>query len=375
MRRKGEYKSWTNPARMSANIHSTPKLMLKSNFVNPTLTKLSVYPAIGYPVADSGMWRVTVSGFAWHPPGELNRRQRMMIGMLRNVMGVTQEQLQTPTFESRINQFMATACSKLVLAIKINGQLFSIRKSTRRNGSFSDVVSVPKTLLSSKAVDAGNVDAADFSLVSESGDHVFTSGKILLYPRRGLSIVSDIDDTIKDSQVGDRKELLANTFLREFRSIEGMADLYSDWAGQGAAFHYVSSSPWQLLEALTAFNNEGGFPDGSMHLRNFRLRDQLLRKLVLRRNGKVIAIRKLLQALPDREFVLIGDSGEKDPKIYRKICKQFPGRVKAVFIRNLDHRKFEPENLAKLARSIPLGICGSYQDSGGLRESAAPLFL
>jgi len=177
------------------------------------------------------------------------------------------------------------------------------------------------------------------------------TGKVLLYPRRGLSIVSDIDDTIKDSQVGDRKELLANTFLRKFRSIEGMADLYSDWAGQGAAFHYVSSSPWQLLEALKSFSDEDGFPNGSMHLRNFRLRDQLLRKLVLRRNGKIIAIRNLLQALPERDFVLIGDSGEKDPKIYRKICKQYPGRVKAVFIRDLDHRRFEASQACSLDSS------------------------
>lgn len=347
--------------------------MIKSTFANSA--HISIYPAIGYPVADGESWRVTVSGFAWYPPGELNRRQRMMIRMLRNVMGVTPEQLQTPTFESRINQFMATACAKLSLAIKINGQLFPIHKRTRRNGKFADIVSIPKTLLPSEAVDQGNVDVAPFSLVSESGEHVFANGRIMLYPRKGLSIVSDIDDTIKDSQVGDRKELLANTFLRKFRSVEGMADLYSEWADQGAAFHYVSSSPWQLLEALRAFNDEDGFPHGSMHLRNFRLRDQLIRKLVLRRNGKVIAIRNLLKALPEREFVLIGDSGEKDPKIYRKICKRYPDRVKAVFIRDLDYRRFEPENLAKLARSIPAGICCSYQDSGDLRESAAPLFL
>ena len=349
--------------------------MIKSNFVKLSHLKTSVYPAIGYPIADGGSWRISVSGFAWHPPGDLNRRQRMMISMLRNAMGVSPEQLRTATFESRINQFMSTACAKLPLAIRINDQLFPIHKPTRRNGSFADVLSIPKTLLHSDAVNRGNVDSADFSLVSESGGHTFAAGKILLYPRQGLSIVSDIDDTIKDSQVGDRKELLANTFLREFRSIEGMADLYSDWAGQGAAFHYVSSSPWQLMEALQDFSDDVGFPGGSMHLRNFRLRDQLLRKLVLRRNGKVIAIRNLLKALPEREFVLIGDSGEKDPKIYRKICKQYPGRVKAVFIRDLDHRRFEPENLAKLARSIPAGICCSYQDSGGLRESAAPLFL
>ena len=164
-------------------------------------------------MADGGSWRVTVSGFAWHPPGELNRRQRMMIRMLRNVMGVTNEQLQTPTFESRINQFMATACPKLALAIKIGNQLFPIRKRTRRNGSFSDATFVPRELLSSEVVNQGKVDVADFSLVSETGNQVFAIGKILLYPRRGLSIVSDIDDTIKDSQVGDRKELLALSLI------------------------------------------------------------------------------------------------------------------------------------------------------------------
>jgi len=344
--------------------------MIKSHFVNSSPTKMSVYPAIGYPVADAGSWRVTVSGFAWHPPGELNRRQRMMIRVLRNVMGVTNEQLQTPTFESRINQFMATACPKLALAIKIDNQLFPIRKRTRRNGSFSDVISVPRDLLPSKVVNQGKVDIADFSLVSETGDQVFATGKVLLYPRRGLSIVSDIDDTIKDSQVGDRKELLANTFLRKFRSIEGMADLYSDWAGQGAAFHYVSSSPWQLLEALKSFSDEDGFPNGSMHLRNFRLRDQLLRKLVLRRNGKIIAIRNLLQALPERDFVLIGDSGEKDPKIYRKICKQYPGRVKAVFIRDLDHRRFEAQWATSIRSTVVLVTLSYKRVSESIREPA-----
>ena len=96
---------------------------------------MSLYPAIGYPVADGGSWRISVSGFAWHPPGDLNRRQRMMIRMLRNVMGATPEQLQTSTFENRINQFMATACAKLPLAVKINGELFPVRKPTKRNGA------------------------------------------------------------------------------------------------------------------------------------------------------------------------------------------------------------------------------------------------
>ena len=41
-------------------------------------------------------------------------------------------------------------------------------------------------------------------------------------------------------------QILSNTLLKEFQVVEGMQDLYQEWEKQGAAFHYVSSSPWQL---------------------------------------------------------------------------------------------------------------------------------
>ena len=46
-------------------------------------------------------------------------------------------------------------------------------------------------------------------------------GKIFLLDRRGLSIVSDIDDTIKISEVVDKIRLVANTFIHGFRVVEG----------------------------------------------------------------------------------------------------------------------------------------------------------
>lgn len=336
---------------------------------------LTVYPAIGYPV-DGDTWRVSVSGFAWHAPDEFNRRQKMMIGMLRNVMGVTNEALQTPTFEKRINRFMAAACVKLPLEIRVGGAKFPVQKKTGKNGSFEEVFHIPAQDLLAARDEQSNekVPVATFELASPEFEQPLAVAKIFLYAATGVSVVSDIDDTIKDSQVGDRKELLANTFLREFRSIEGMADLYQAWEAHGASFHYVSSSPWQLYDALRQFGEDAGFPSGTMHLRSFRLRDHLLRKIVLRRNGKVLAIRKLLQALPQRKFILIGDSGEKDPKIYRKVCRQFPEQVKAVFIRDLDHKPFEQDRATKIARAIPEGICAGFDTAEVLGELAAPLF-
>lgn len=336
---------------------------------------MTVYPAIGCPV-DGATWRVSVSGFAWRAPDEINRRQKMMIGMLRNVMGVTNEELRTPNFERRINQFMATAWGKLPLEIRVGSVRVPIQKKTRKNGSFEEVFHLPaEDLLAARSEQSGDqLPFASFELISSEFDQVLAVGKIFLYPATGISVVSDIDDTIKDSQVGDRKELLANTFLREFRSIDGMADLYQAWATEGAAFHYVSSSPWQLYDALKQFGEDAGFPDGTMHLRNFRLRDHLLRKIVLRRNGKVLAIRKLLTALPQRKFILVGDSGERDPKIYRKICRQFPKQVMAVFIRNLDYKPFEEDRVSKLANAIPKGICAGFSSARELSELASSLF-
>ena len=60
--------------------------------------------------------------------------------------------------------------------------------------------------------------------------------------------------TVKVSNVLNKRELLANTFLREFTPIEGMAALFRRWGrAHGAVFHYVSASPWQLQPELQAF--------------------------------------------------------------------------------------------------------------------------
>jgi phosphatidate phosphatase APP1 len=46
-------------------------------------------------------------------------------------------------------------------------------------------------------------------------------------------------------------------------------------------------------------------------------------------------IENIMKAYPALNFVLIGDSGQEDPKIYREVVKKFPGRVLAVYIRDV----------------------------------------
>ncbi len=171
----------------------------------------------------------------------------------------------------------------------------------------------------------------------------------------GLSIVSDIDDTIKHSEVHDTSRLLRNTFLHPFLGIAPMAELYRDWRSRGAHFHYVSSSPWQLIAPLQDMMQQYDFPLGSMHLKRFRLKDRsILNLLKDPRQTKPPVIQRLLDSWPDRRFVLVGDSGELDPEVYGQIARDNPGRVVSILIRELGgHGRGEPRYRSAFAGIEP----------------------
>ena len=58
----------------------------------------------------------------------------------------------------------------------------------------------------------------------------------------------------------------------------------------------------------------------------------------LRRSGaehKRTAIRRLFEAYPGMSFVLVGDSGQRDPLTYEEMAREFPGRVVLILIRQV----------------------------------------
>jgi phosphatidate phosphatase APP1 len=154
---------------------------------------------------------------------------------------------------------------------------------------------------------------------------------------KGLSVISDIDDTIRVSNVRDRAALLRGTFLEPFRPVPGMADVYRRWAASsGAQFHYVSATPWQLYVPLAGFIEAHSFPRGTFHLKDFRWRDRTFFSLLAAPDRyKLKTIEPLLQRLPHRRFVLVGDSGQQDPEVFGELARRYPRQVRRIFIRNL----------------------------------------
>jgi len=233
------------------------------------------------------------------------------------------------------------------------------------------------------------VERAEELLNSQGSDdgwlsfHATTSrhdgtGNIELIEPQGLSVISDIDDTVKITEIPAGSRIVTrNTFFKEYTAAPGMAGLYNEW--EEASFHYVSGAPWQLYKSLSGFlfDENTGYPEGSFHMKNVRKnyfnlgswRD--LRELITNENvtfdQKFEQISGIIETFPERDFILVGDSGEKDPEIYRMMMEQFPDQIKEVYIRDvINDRELNPDRLSGMtiipARTILPGVTQFSQD-------------
>jgi len=163
------------------------------------------------------------------------------------------------------------------------------------------------------------------------GQSVVARAEVLLTEPEGVLVVSDIDDTVKVTEVFMGKDqVVRNTFLEEFRPVNGMATLYNSWAKDfGATFAFVSNSPPEFLEPLREFLWDSGFPRAPVQLR------PLGGKKELRLEFKQVEIEDILAKYPHRKVVLVGDSGERDPMVCAELMRKHPEQVIKVLIRQV----------------------------------------
>lgn len=238
-------------------------------------------------------------------------------------------------YRGRVWPFLANDRSGRDVRVSIKtaeGKIRSVGR-TGRNGHVHGSLQLPAKLLKGQA-------ELQLSLRLPDRDSRKITGRVQLVGPTGVSVISDIDDTIKVSRILQRKELFPNTFINPYIAVNCMAKRYSQWREQGAAFHYVSGTPWQLYPVLRKFMAEKNFPSGAMHLRYARLFDKTVLNIFADAHSyKTPPIRKILQRFPHRQFVLVGDLGEHDAEIYRKMASEFPEQVKAIWLRRPDEVK------------------------------------
>ncbi|MGC2857226.1 App1 family protein [Novispirillum sp. DQ9] len=156
-------------------------------------------------------------------------------------------------------------------------------------------------------------------------------------------VISDIDDTVMFTGVANRAAMLWRLFVQGARSrvaFPGVAGFYRALhVGATGREHnpmlYVSRGPWGLYEILDEFFRLHRIPVGPiLFLREWGV--SWARPLPRRATDhKRILIDNMLALYKDLPFVLIGDSGQHDPEVYREIVDRHRDRVLAVYIRNV----------------------------------------
>ena len=185
-------------------------------------------------------------------------------------------------------------------------------------------------------------------------------GRVLVPPATAkFGIISDLDDTVVQTGATDVRALIRSVFIANARTrlpFAGVATLYQALqaggeGGQNNPVFYVSSSPWNLYDVLAEFLAIREIPEGPIMLRDWGLSS---RELLPTSHGshKIDAIRDIIELYPTLPFLLIGDSGQEDPEIYREIVARYPSRILAIYIRNVTPGPARADRIRALAREV-----------------------
>ena len=174
-----------------------------------------------------------------------------------------------------------------------------------------------------------------------------------------FGVISDIDDTVIQSRVSNFLQAARTVMLGNARTrlpFPGVAAFYRALRDGASGkdrnpIYYVSSSPWNIFDVIAEFMEIQKIPRGPLLLRDWDIGLGLLspsRHL----EHKVGTIRDIMTLNPELEFILIGDSSQQDPEIYRHIVSEFPNRVKAIYIRDVTDNPERSTSVKKLAEEV-----------------------
>ncbi len=330
--------------------------------------EIVLFTTMGSRAGSGAGWDLDIRGCVYEP-----ERWRSALGLLEEALELKQIRMtpaQQARFKERARLFMVDHERGKRIVVRIGGRDFQLQKS-RADGQFFGHAHISDK----EAEQAGGRRVTIRAVLPPADPRIFC-GQVDLVEPTGFTIVSDIDDTIKLTEVTNRSAMLRNTFLESFKPVPRMAEVFRGWAADaGARVCYLSASPWQLFTPLSEFIQTNQFPAGALLLREFRWTDESLFNLFTRPDVyKTGAIEDLLRRFPKRRFVLVGDAGERDPEIYAELARRNPERIARIFIRDLTGATAQSERYEKLRRNLPADLWWVFSDASKL-TNAWPILL
>lgn len=181
------------------------------------------------------------------------------------------------------------------------------------------------------------------TITFESVDGQLSEAPIFIMPEeQRVGIISDVDDTVMVTSLP--RPLLAawNTFVLDEHArsaVPGMNVLYerltAKFGQDTTPVLYLSTGSWNVAPTLSRFLGRNLFPFGPLLLTDWGPTPKRLF-----RSGtehKRANLRRLIEDFPDVKWILIGDDGQHDAKLYGEFTREHPDAVVAVAIRQLSN--------------------------------------
>ncbi len=304
-------------------------------FPNETV---ELYPTYAYYLDKEDKWTVHLGGrlFKTLKPS-LEKTAR--INNFKAIFNLPDSISQNPIFLERVEPFTVNTYQFRRVPVHFLGRNYALGLSSN-SGYFYNKYPLSQDLNNYLNPNHTLLPWINYQIIISPFNNRSLTGSVIFIPRTGISIISDIDNTIKDCRSSNKQELILDTFSKPFKAIPNMAVLYQIWQQQNIAFHYMSSFPWQLYQSLSSFLYRNGFPKGTFHLRKFKLNAHSPKNIFrFPRRAKTLAIKRIIKDFPYRQFILVGDSQNQDPEIYADIAKMYPLNIKMIYIRDLKCNK------------------------------------
>jgi phosphatidate phosphatase APP1 len=195
-------------------------------------------------------------------------------------------------------------------------------------------------------------------------DEVSAEAEVLIPPAdAAFGVISDVDDTVVLTHATSMLKMARMVFLRNARSrlpFPGVAAFYQalhlgPQSNSANPIFYVSSSAWNIYDLLIDFFAHNDIPAGPLLLADYGL-DQTSFPFASHDTHKLTQIEDILATYPALRFILIGDSGQRDHAIYQRVNNDFPGRILAIYLRDVQWLTLDSSKEAAKIETLPNGV-------------------
>jgi phosphatidate phosphatase APP1 len=272
-----------------------------------------------------------------------NRQEALITGRLlecKDIQPARQQDSIWKNLKAMGKRFLSTEIPNARIQAEFLGKTYQV--STDEEGYFSFTMQVNE-----KLDDELLWHPVKLILLDKIGNNESTveaEGHVLIAtPEAEFGVISDVDDTVLKTNATSFIRMMKETFLMNASTrlpFKGVAGFYRALHMGGHKdkyknpLYFVSSSPWNLYDMLEEFWEINKIPAGPFLLRDLGLDENKFIKSG-HLEHKLKQVESVFAYTKNLPFILIGDSGQHDPEIYRQVVHDFPGRVIAIYIRDV----------------------------------------